>query len=153
VKLYDAIHDGVLMPLDPERDDGAYTSLGAVILQRRGLVSAYYRAESVDDVIQSILTTAPVVFASAWYRSMTGTSKLWSDKAYVNVDLSSGILGYHAYLLDAVNLAPAEGPPFVRLTNSWGPGWGQKGSARVTIEDLHTLYIHNAWIATEVPTA
>src|SRR6266540_1980788 len=34
MRMYDRIHDGVLEPLDPERDDGAQTSDGAVILKR-----------------------------------------------------------------------------------------------------------------------
>jgi hypothetical protein len=151
-RLYDAIHDGVLEPLDPERDDGSFASSGGVVLKRRGLVSGYYRAASVDDVVQAILTKAPVVFASAWYYSMDNTPHLYDNLPYVDVDVSSGIRGYHAYLLDAVNLAPSVGPPFVRLLNSWGTNWGRKGAARVTIEDLHTLYIQNAWIATEVVT-
>jgi hypothetical protein len=150
LRLYDAIHDGVLEPKDPERNDGAFASDGAVVLKRRGLISGYYRADTVDDVVQAILTKAPVVFCSAWYRSMDDPQKSWNDARYVPVDLASGLRGYHCYLLDAVNLAPPEGPPFVRLSNSWGISWGTHGAARVSIEDLQTLYIQNAWIATEV---
>jgi hypothetical protein len=152
LRLYDAIHDGTLEPLDPGREGGAQADDGAVILKRRGLISAYYRASSVDDVVQAILTKSPVVFASAWYRSMDDPHKMYtSGNRYVTVDVASGIRGYHCYLLDAVNLAPTEGPPFVRLSNSWGKvSWGTNGAARVSIEDLHTLYIQNAWIATEV---
>ncbi len=151
VRLYDAIHDGVLEGKDPERDDGCQTDHGAVVLKRRGLISSYYRASSVDDVIQAILTHGPVVFASGWYHSMDSPKKMYDDNWYVPVDLNSTLRGYHAYLLDAVNLAPAFGPPFVRLSNSWGPFYGRHGAARVAIEDLHSLYIQNAWIANEVP--
>lgn len=149
LRLYDAIHDGVLEPKDPERDNGSATEDGAKVLKRRSLISGYYRASSVEDVIQAILTHGPVVFASAWYYSMFNTFKM-NDARYVNVDLTSGLAGYHAYLLDAVNLAPSAGPPFVRLSNSWGISWGTHGAARVSIEDLYALYINNAWIATEV---
>jgi hypothetical protein len=150
VRMYDAIHDGILMPKDPERDDGAYTHLGAAILKRRGMIDGYYAAESVDDVIQAVLTKSPVVFASAWYRSMYGTYKGPDDMQYVDVDPSSGIVGYHAYLIDAVNLDPNSGEPFATILNSWGPGWGKRGRARVPIPDLQTLFINNAWIAGEV---
>jgi hypothetical protein len=154
MRLYDRIHDGVMEPLDPERDDGASTMDGAVILKRRGLIAGYYRAESVDDVIQAVLTKSPVVFASAWYRSMDNTPKLYDNVPYVDVDVSSGIRGYHAYLIDAANLAPTSGPAFGAILNSWGKfSWGRGGRARITIEDLHTLYIGNAWIATEVATS
>jgi hypothetical protein len=151
LRLYDAIHDGVLEDKDPERDDGAYTVDGAKVLLRRGLISAYYRAESADEVVQAVLAKGPVVFSSAWYYSMYSTHKMWNDARYVNVDVASGIAGYHAYLIDAVNLAPPEGPPFVRLSNSWGKmSWGTKGAARVSIEDLRVLYNGGAYIATEV---
>jgi hypothetical protein len=149
VRGYDAIHDGVLEPLDPERDDGANTVDGAVILKRRGIITGYYRAESVDEVIQAVLTKSPVVFASAWYRSMDSTPKLYDNVPYVDVDVSSGIRGYHAYVIDAANVAPTAGPPFGVILNSWGKfSWGRGGRARVSIEDLSTLYIGNAWIAT-----
>jgi hypothetical protein len=150
LRLYDRIHDGVLEPLDPTRDAGAQADDGARVLVRRGLVSAYYRAASVDDVVQAILTKAPVVFASPWYNSMDAPHKPWNDTSYLTVDPASGLRGYHCYVLFSVNLAPLEGPPFVGLQNSWGP-WGTHGGARVSIEDLHTLYIQNAWIATEAP--
>ncbi len=154
IDLYDSIHDGILEPLDPGREAGANTVDGAVILKRRGLVSAYYRAVSVDEVIQCILTKSPVVFASAWYNSMDnpyGISGI-AKQRYLSVNLGSGIRGYHAYLLDAVDLNPDLGPPYVRLKNSWGLMWGRRGTARVTIEDLHSLFINNAFIATEQPS-
>jgi hypothetical protein len=152
LRLYDRIHDGVLEPLDPARDAGCIASDGAVILKRRGLISGYYRASSVDDVIQAVLTKAPVVFASPWYFSMDNTPHLYDDAPYVDVNPASNIRGYHAYLIDAVNLTPSAGPPFAVILNSWGYAWGRKGRARVTIENLHTLFIGNAWIATEVVT-
>jgi hypothetical protein len=153
VRGYDAIHDGILMPKDPERDDGAYTHLGAVILKRRGLIDGYYSAESVDDVLQAVLTHGPVVHASAWYRNMFGTYKGQDDMQYVDVDPASGLAGYHAYLIDAVNLAPTTGEPFATILNSWGPGWGKRGRARIAIPDLGTLWMNNAWIAGEVRTS
>jgi hypothetical protein len=146
LRMYDRIHDGVLEPLDPERDDGCQASDGGVILKRRGLITGYYRAASADDVVTAVLTKGPVVFASAWYRSMDNTPKLYDNMPYVDVDPASGIRGYHAYLIDAVNLAPTAGPPFAVILNSWGFAWGKQSRARVAIDDLHTLFIQNAWI-------
>jgi hypothetical protein len=150
VEGYDKIHELYEEP-DPGREAGAYPADGAKLLQRRGLISAYYNATSVDDVITALLNQGPVVFSSAWYNSMFSPYDAYGNK-YLRVDVSSNIAGYHAYVLDAVELAPIAGPPFVRLHNSWGP-WGYKGTVRVPIEpDLNTLFINSAYIATEVAT-
>jgi hypothetical protein len=150
VDLYDKIHELYEDP-DPGREAGCYTADGAKALQKRGLISAYYNASSVDDAISAVLNMGPVVFSSAWYNSMYTPYSAY-DNEYLRVDVASNIAGYHAYILDGVELAPVAGPPFVRLHNSWGP-WGYKGTVRVPIEpELHTLFIGSAYIATEVVT-
>jgi hypothetical protein len=146
VRLYDAIHDGVRMPLDPERDDGAYTQLGGDILKERGLISGYYRAMSADEVVTAILTHGPVVFASPWYASMDSPVKHADGSRWLNVDPSTPIRGYHAYLLDAA-VTGVNG--WVRNHNSWGPMWSPRGSARISIPDLQILFMGQAFIATE----
>ncbi len=149
VKLYDTIHDGVMEAKDPARTNGCDTEDGAKVLLKRGLISAYYRARTVEEVVQAILTHGPVVFASGWYRSMDNYHRAYNH-SWLNVDLGSGLRGYHAYLLDAVNTAPTDGsPPWVRLHNSWGWAEGDGGCYRVSIEDLHVLFIGAAFIATE----
>ena len=150
-RLYDRIHDGILEPLDPGRQNGAYTIDGAKILVRRGLVGAYHRAASVDEVVQCLLGTGPVVFALPWYRSMDQTPRLaLNGHRYCYADPASGIRGYHAILLDGVDTAPTDGgPPYVRLRNSWGQ-WAEKGGVRVPLTDLQTLFINDAWVATEL---
>lgn len=147
VKLYDAIHDGVRMPVDPERDDGAYTQLGGDVLKERGLISAYYAVASADEVVTAILTHGPVVFASAWYRSMYDTVLHADGSRWVNVDPATGIAGYHAYLLPQA-VAGVNG--WVSMHNSWGPLWGAHGNARISLADLQTLFMGQAFIATEV---
>jgi hypothetical protein len=151
VDMYDKIHELYEDP-DPERDDGCYTVDGAKILKKRGLISAYYNASSVDDVVTALLNQGPVVFAMPWYKSAYSPYDAYGNK-YLRVDVSSGIVGYHAMELDAVDLAPDAGPAFVRAHQSWGP-WGYKGTVRIPIEpELHTLFIGSAYIATEVPTS
>jgi hypothetical protein len=150
VDLYDKIHELYEDP-DPERDDGAYTVDGAKALQKRGLISTYFNAQAVDEMVEALLNVGPIVFASPWYGSMYGTYAAY-DNRYLDVDVSTGIKGYHAYVLDGVELAPTEGPPFVRMHNSWGP-WGKAGTARIQIEpDLYTLFMGAAYVGTEVPT-
>lgn len=135
---------------DTSLDQGAYTRQVVRILVERGLVGSYYRASSVEEVVQAILTIGPVCFGSPWYRSMDYVISEF-DNVYLKVDESSGIRGGHEYVLDGVNLAPAEGPPYVRLHNSWSSEWAHMGTARVSIDDLHALYVGDAFIASEVP--
>ena len=148
VRLYDAIHDGALEVLDPERNDGCHTQHGGDVLKKRGLVKSYYRAATADEAVQAILSHGPVVFASPWYRSMSDTRADVSRKfRWADVDPATGIIGYHAYLLDAAvtDISPAR----VRIRNSWGVSWGRRGLGWVTIEDLRTLWMNQAFIAEE----
>jgi hypothetical protein len=146
VRLYDAIHDGLLEPLDPERNDGCSTQDGATVLARRGLISAYYRLENAEAVVQAVLTHGPVVFASPWYHSMFNTH-LDGDTRWVNVDPATGIAGYHAYVIDGADNTSSV--VRIRLHNSWGVVWGNKGSAWLTLDELRVLWIDQAFLATE----
>src|SRR5205085_5483189 len=133
---------------DTTLEQGAYTRQILNVLVSRGLLGAYYRASSVEEVVQAILTVGPVCFGSSWYHSMDTVISKYGN-AYIRVDESSGVRGGHEYLLDGVNLAPADGPPFVRLHNSWSAQWAWLGTARVSIDDLHLLFVGDAFIATE----
>jgi hypothetical protein len=55
---------------DTTLQEGAYTRQLLNVLVGRGLVGAYHRASSVDEVVTAILTLGPVCFGSNWYRSM-----------------------------------------------------------------------------------
>jgi hypothetical protein len=148
VKLYDAIHDGIIMPLDPERDDGAYTQEGATILLRRGLISSYYRVASPEAVIQAVLTHGPVVFASPWYLSMDDPKRDASGTSWCDVDPGTTLRGYHAYVIDGADNTGSVAR--ARIHNSWGIFWGNKGSAWVTLDELRVLWMNQAFIAEEV---
>jgi hypothetical protein len=110
-----------------------------------GYAAAYYRLWDVDDIIDA-LRMSPVVFASAWFNSMFSPRfPNWTSNAYLRVDAASGIAGYHQYLLNGFDLSPefpaedADTRPFVRMHNSWGPGWGKNGTARIFLDDLSVL--------------
>jgi len=148
VRLYDAIHDGTMEPLDPARDDGCYTQHGGDVLVRRGMLSAYFRVASSEDVLNAVLTHGPVVFASPWYRSMDDTRKDAVGTTWVDVDPATGLRGYHAYVIDGADTTGVVSRG--RIHNSWGIDWGNKGSAWVTLDDLRVLFMDQAFIATEV---
>jgi len=148
VRLYDAIHNGVMEPLDPDRNDGCYTQHGGDVLVARGLLRAYYRVASAEAVLQAVLTQGPVVFASPWYRSMDDTHRDAQGTAWVDVDPATGLRGYHAYVIDAADTTGTTDRG--RIHNSWGQEWGNKGSAWVTLDDLRILFMNQAFIAEEI---
>lgn len=134
---------------DKTLQKGAYTRQILTVLVGRGLVGAYYNAANVDEVVQTILTVGPVCFGSNWYGSMDTPQTAYGN-VYLSVDEASGVRGGHEYLLDGVNLEPADGEPYVRLHNSWGTGWAHGGTARVTLNDLGKLFVGDAFVATEL---
>lgn len=135
---------------DTTLQQGAYTRQILKVLVQRGLIGAYYKAASVDDIITYLLTTGPVCFGSNWYSSMDDPVNEFNN-AYLVVDEASGIRGGHEYILDGIELAPTKGgPPYVRMHNSWGPDWAHLGTARISIADLRILFVGDAFICTEL---
>lgn len=132
---------------DSTYQQGAYTRDALNVLKNRGQIAAYYRLGSVDEVL-SALDHGPVVFGSTWYESMFDTHAEYGNE-YIRVDVGSGVAGGHLYCLTGKQLAPLSGPQFVRQENSWGPGFGKNGTARISIDDLHILYDGDAYVLTE----
>jgi len=133
---------------DETLQDGATTRSILRTLLGRGQIGAYHRCASVDEVTGAILQIGPVGFALPWYSSLDNVVEQYGN-AYIFLDESSGIRGYHEVALTGVDLAPSEGPPYARLENSWGPDWGHNGTVRVPIPDLHSLYLGDAFTVTE----
>ena len=133
---------------DTTFQQGAYTRQILKVVLARGEIGAYYQCPSVDEITNALATVGPVCFASNWYESMFEPVSKYGN-SYLHVDTSSGIAGGHAYCLTGMNLAPAEGPPYVRMENSWGAGWGHDGTARIAIADLRVLFDGDAYHATE----
>ena len=133
---------------DTSYQQGTYTRLALDVLRKWGRISAYYRLTSVDEIIDTVLHVGPVTFGTLWYYSMFRTYDQYENQ-YVRVSTSSGIAGGHLYCLTGVNLAPKAGPPFLRMENSWGPGWGHNGTARITIDDAHVLFDGDCFLLTE----
>lgn len=134
---------------DTTLQQGAYTRQILSVLVQRGLVGAYHKAASVDEIITTLLTMGPICHGSYWYSSMDKVVYQY-DNAYIFVDESTAIRGGHLYLLDGINLAPRHGPPFVRIHNSWGPNWAHLGTGRLPIDDLHMLFVGDAFVLTEL---
>jgi len=140
---------------DTTYQNGAYPRDACQVLLDRGLIDSYWKVMQVEDIITCLLTFGPVGIAIPWYWSMYyGNGQL--SKAYGNFWIKynpdSEHVGYHYIALTGIDLAPDNGaPPFVRVENSWGAGWGQDGTARLTIEYLRQLNIWDNWAYIEKP--
>jgi hypothetical protein len=137
---------------DETYQEGAYPRDAMQWCVDHGYASAYYRLVDSNEIIDFLLNHGIVGFASPWYRSMWNVASNWgyTKIPYLKVDPSSGLSGFHWYVLSAVDLAPEDGrPPRVRAWNSWGPEWGLNGCAAIAVDDLPILYDGDAWVLTE----
>jgi len=87
--------------------------------------------------MNQILTKGPVVVGTNWYMDMfTPVVKT----GYL--EIGGSIAGGHSYYLPGVDFHRANPDGThgaVRMVNSWGPGWGEKGRAWMTMADLDRL--------------
>jgi hypothetical protein len=131
-------------------DDTGSSGLGAAkALKKLGLATAYRHAFSLD-ALKSALQSGPVMVGTVWLESMFETD----PDGYVIVDRKSPVAGGHEYVIsayDADRLA-------VRLDNSWGNGWGIRGSAWITQANIQWLLAQQGdvtvpvWATAPAPT-
>lgn len=112
-----------------ENYDGTTVRAGAKILKNLGFISSYNWAFDLDTVVRTILTTGPMVVGTIWTE----------DMCYPNenglITATGPIVGGHAYLLDGVNIKTK----LLRIKNSWGREWGNKGFAYISFVDMAKL--------------
>jgi hypothetical protein len=107
---------------------GTSVRAGAKVLHDLGYIDAYLWAFDVDTVVEALLTIGPVVVGTDWYESM-----FRPEKGQLYID--GRVVGGHAYVLNGVNTDSRR----IRVKNSWGRGWGVRGHAWVTIDDMGRL--------------
>jgi Papain family cysteine protease len=118
-----------------------------------GLIDSYWRVLQVDDITTALLTFGPVMLGVPWYFSMfddqRSLSKVYGNW-WIKVNMDSDLAGYHEVALTGIDLDPDDGaPPWVRVQNSWGSGWGWNGTARLTLENLRRLNLLDNWTFAE----
>lgn len=131
-------------------DDTGSSGIGvAKALVKLGLAAKYTHAFSLD-ALKSALQTGPVMVGTVWLESMFDTD----SEGYVKVDRKSPIAGGHEYVISAYNATTKS----FRMDNSWGDGWGVRGSAWLLEADMQWLLSQQgdvtvpAWATAPVPT-
>lgn len=122
--------------------DGTSVRAGAKVLQSQGFISEYRWAWDGMEAVRAVLDVGPVVVGTNWYEGMFFPN----DRG--RIAPSGSIAGGHAYLIDGANLDRG----LVRIKNSWGRGWGNRGRATMTIADFSRLISEDgeAALATEL---
>lgn len=134
-------------------DEGASVLAGAKVAKQRGLISSYRWAFGIEDCIDVLCSSGPVVLGIPWWSSMYGTQPGGM------LEVSGEVVGGHCIL--AIGYLPEYRPipngpnvgPVVVLSNSWGPTWGINGIGYMKVADLDRLLRDNgeACIAVDVP--
>lgn len=110
--------------------DGTTVRAGAKTFQKLGIVKEYRWAETVEDVINTLKYLGPMVVGTKWTERM---NKPTSSKFIIRPTGRNS--GGHAYLLNGVD----SDSEMFRIKNSWGPGWGDRGTAYIRFRDFERL--------------
>lgn len=102
--------------------------------QQRGFFEEYRWAFSLDEAIVGIGRNGPAIVGTYWYSGMF-------DASSGRVRVSGTPSGGHAYLICGVDVSGHSNwlDGDVRIRNSWGTGWGERGEASMSIRDLGRL--------------
>ena len=121
---------------------GTSVRAGAKVLRTHGFINAYYWAWAADEIVNALLTIGPVVVGTNW------TEGMFYPNSEGIISPTGRIAGGHAYLLDGISLSKG----LIRIKNSWGREWGNKGFAYISIDNMDVLIRANgeACIATEI---
>ncbi len=128
----------VLDPWDGENYEGTSVLAGAKAMQEAGLIKEYRWCFGIEDVIDALMTTGPVVLGIYWYESMY-------DAPEGIVTVSGKTVGGHCITAVGYKLAAdsATGEDTIILQNSWGYSWGTWGLAEIAVSDLAALLNNN----------
>lgn len=119
--------------LDPWPDDDSYegTSVLAAVQAcvERGWYTSYRWAFGLEDVLLALSYQGPVVLGINWYEGMAEPD----ENGFLQV--TGNIVGGHAI----ATTANSQKKRAVRVLNTWGPEWGQDGTAWISHDDLRRL--------------
>lgn len=117
-----------------ENYDGTSVNAGGKLSRELGLIDSWRWAHTREDLVDTLVTTGPVILAIPWMYGMY-------DAPGGELTVSGRMVGWHCILCNGYDPALAlNGQPkreMARLTNSWGKGWGNNGSAWTELDALY----------------
>lgn len=116
--------------------DGTSVRAGAKIMRARGLVGEYRWCWDVETALAHLLAVGPLVLGTEW------TTSMFSPDKHGHIRPDGQVVGGHAYVATGANRArrnPDGTVGAVRIVNSWGPDWGTRGRAWISLEHMDRL--------------
>ena len=111
------------------RYEGTAVLSGLKIGQRLGYYKNYRWTFSLDDLVVGVGYHGPAVIGVAWYEGMGRPD----SNGFIHP--TGRVMGGHCCLVNKVNVR--EG--YFGIVNSWGTGWGNKGTCKISIADMGHL--------------
>jgi hypothetical protein len=112
----------------PPKDTGSDGLSVAKVLKKRGLISGYQHAFSLEALL-SALAKQPVIVGTRWHQDMFNPEPDGRQK------ITGAVQGGHEYCLDELDVENKR----VWMQNSWGDSWGVNGRAYFSWDDMKSL--------------
>jgi len=111
----------------PPDDTGSDGLSVAKVLQKRGLISGYQHATSLEAVLTA-LSKSPVIVGTEWHGDMF-------NPVDGRLKITGEVQGGHEYVLDELDVENK----LIWMQNSWSDSWGRRGRAYFSWDDFGTL--------------
>lgn len=111
---------------DTPPEDGSSGTGAARAAKESGLISGFYHADTVEDVIDSVITHGPGGAGSDW------TDGMFTPGANGIIRATGSVAGGHEYCITGYN-PDYFGLEVFKIFNSWGPGWGRNSVAYLPV--------------------
>jgi hypothetical protein len=118
---------------------GTSVLAGAKVIKDLGYIEEYRWATSRQELVAAIAYKGPVVLGCKWFERMRKPDQTGF------VEATGRPIGRHCILLYSVKIrklsngAIDEANSFIRLQNSFGPDWGNRGCAKINLEAFSPL--------------
>lgn len=116
------------------RYEGTSILAGAQTVQQLGFIDEYRWAFGEDDLWVAVARLGPAVIGVNWYEGM------YEPNGHGFIEPTGRVLGGHAIVVYRTRARTARRTTeWYELWNSWGPSWGQAGTAKVSREHMARL--------------
>jgi len=109
--------------------EGTSVLAGIKTAAKLGYYSAYHWAFGEDQLALAVSYVGPCVIGIPWYSGM------FQPNAQGYLTISGSVQGGHCVLVYGINVRSS----YYTIYNSWGAGWGNKGTAKIRRRDLARL--------------
>ena len=132
---------------DTSMQEGTWAHVVAEELLRRNLITRFEWLLTPEGIDFALKERGSVAYGIPWYNSMFEPEMRSDGHLWLRVDEGSGLAGGHEVLANGIRVARGSGTflePFDRIKNSWGRGWGENGTVRLSHADRNRL-IFDTW--------